>query len=138
MAAENSFLSHIFNRHMLIHGAFMVLGMVVPAVAMAASAAGASATFGDIALGTVDMGVSMVKGTFEGLPALGDAFMNAAGGDWAAQSYQMGMMDHGAMHAAADVANHSAAMAHETAASSAAGLWGVPAADHNALMNAHP
>lgn len=79
-----SVLSAIFNKHTLIHGVMMV-AMVLPGVAAAAASAGATATFGDLALAMWDM----TKSTFAGLGsggALVDAFSNAASGNFAANA----------------------------------------------------
>ncbi len=97
----NSFAKHIFSPTMLI----MMTAMAFPAVGAAAASLGTGATFGDIGLATVDMYGSMFTAPFTDGGVIGDAFANAAEGNWAAQSYEFGMMDHGAhiTHAASGV-----------------------------------
>lgn len=86
------FLSHVFSVSMVV----MMTTMAFPAVGAAAAAGGVNATFGDIALAGVDMYWEMLKAPFTDGGVLVDAFSNAAQGDFAPTSYEMGMMDHGA------------------------------------------
>lgn len=101
----SSVLSSIFNTHTLIHGALM-LGMVFTPVAAVAASAGATATFGDLALGTLDMTASMIGGIFSDGGVVIDAFKNAAEGNFMPGSYQLGAHDM-ATHAVAPASQPS-------------------------------
>lgn len=87
----NSVVKHMFSPTMI----FMMMAMAFPMASMAASTAGATATLGDIGLATADMYVEMFKAPFTDGGVMLDAFGNAADGNFAANSYEWGMMDGG-------------------------------------------
>lgn len=91
--AVGGFFKHLFSPTMI----FMMVAMALPAVGMAATTAGTGATLGDIGLATVDMYVEMFKAPFTDGGVVSDAFGRAVEGDFAADSYEWGMMDHGNM-----------------------------------------
>lgn len=97
----NSLVKHMFSPTMI----FMMAAMAFPAIGVAASAAGTTATLGDIGLATVDMYWEMIQAPFTDGSTVIDAFGNAFDGNFAPQSYEMGMMDHGNM--AHDMAAHA-------------------------------
>ena len=76
---------------------FMMAAMAFPMIGAAASAAGTTATLGDLGLATVDMYWEMIKAPFTDGGVVVDAVSNAADGNLAANSYEWGMMDHGEM-----------------------------------------
>ena len=107
--AFNGVADFVFSWHGAAHMALM-MGMVFVPVAGAAAAAGQTATLGDLFMGGLDMGWSMVSG-YSDVGVVGDAFANAANGNFAAGSYEFGTMndlhagheigheiDHGAGH----------------------------------------
>mgnify|MGYP000055947432 CR=1 FL=1 len=89
----NKVVKHMFSPTMI----FMMAAMAFPIVASAAGSLGAGATFGDIGLATVDMYGEMIAAPFTDGGVVVDAFSNAADGNFAPTSYEMGMMDHSQM-----------------------------------------
>lgn len=86
-------LKKIFNKHLLIHAGFMLIGMVFPMVAMAASSMGASATLGDVVIGGMDMFFSMIFDGIEAVIDIGpDLVENTLEGNFAPGSYEFGNM----------------------------------------------
>jgi hypothetical protein len=123
----NKAASFIFNKHTLIHLAFMAALMTFPMI-MSAVPAGA-ATLGDLAVQTGHMYGSMLVEGVKALPVGVDLISNTLSGNFAANTMAMGSM--GAMHATA---------AHGTAALTTTGtainsLWGAGTAE---LMAMHP
>ena len=136
----NKFAKHLFSTTML----FMMAAMAFPMIGAAATTAGTSATLGDLALGTVDMYWEMIKAPFTDGGVVFDALGNAADGNFAANSYEMGMMDHGNMgmeHGAQHTAKHTAPSYTEAGkieANEAADFWNIPTEDHTQTMLSHP
>lgn len=89
----NNVAKHIFSPTMI----FMMAAMAFPMISAAATTAGATATVGDLALGTIDMYWEMIKAPFTDGGIVADALGNAANGNFAPDSYEMGMMDHSNM-----------------------------------------
>jgi hypothetical protein len=137
----NKVAKHLFSPVMI----FMMVAMALPTVGMAAVAAGKTATLGDIAMGTADMFWNMISAPFTDGGVAVDAVSNAAHGNFAANSYQFGSMDHAAHTVAA---TNTAAMttAHHVAAAKAAAVtssaktasfFGIDPAAHSQLMMIH-
>lgn len=99
---------HLLSPTMII----MMAIMAFPAIAAAVPAG--TATFGDLLMGTVDMYSSMLMAPFTDGGIVVDAVSNAAGGEWAASSYEMGTMHsmHGGEHIVHDTPGGKTMMHH--------------------------
>lgn len=104
----NKVVHHLFSPTML----FMMAAMAFPMIGAAATAAGTSATIGDLGLATIDMYWEMIKAPFTDGGVVGDALTNAFNGEIAPNSYEIGMTDHGnmagheGMHSGGEHAGH--------------------------------
>jgi hypothetical protein len=127
----NSFAKHLFSPTMI----FMMVAMALPAVSAAAAAAGTTATFGDIAMGTLDMGWQMISAPFTDGGTVIDAFQNAGSGNFAAGSYEFGNMHHGASAAVPHTAGAATHVSAQYAADAA--FFGVDAKEHASLLYGH-
>lgn len=98
----NKLVHHLFSPTMI----FMMAAMAFPMIGAAATAAGAKATIGDLALGTIDMYWEMAKAPFTDGGVVVDAFNSATNGNIMPGSYEMGMMDHSNMMSGGEHAGH--------------------------------